>query len=107
MPAIPFEFYRVQGNYSRRAKFPKHGVKFFVVNLLCLHSNSYIDFKTKVFFSTTFAQKCKEIYERDPKSHSRYSISPSPYPLTKDSHNTGNFMPYSFLIVCGFFKVPH
>ena len=23
------------------------------------------------------------------------------YPLTKDSHNTGNFMPYSFRIVCG------
>ena len=28
------------------------------------------------------------------------------YPLTKDSHNTGNFMPYSFRIVCGFFNAP-
>ena len=26
---------------------------------------------------------------------------------TKDSHNTGNFMPYSSRIVCGFFNVPH
>ena len=34
-------------------------------------------------------------------------ISPSLYPLTKDSHNTRNFMPYSFRIVCGFFNVPH
>lgn len=34
MQAIPFEFYRMQGNYKRRAKFSKHGVKFFWVNLL-------------------------------------------------------------------------
>jgi len=34
-------------------------------------------------------------------------ISPSLYSLTKDRHNTGNFMPYSFWIVCGFFNVPH
>ena len=26
--------------------------------------------------------------------------------LTKDSHNTGNFMPYTFRIVCGFSNVP-
>ena len=26
---------------------------------------------------------------------------------TKDSHNTGNFKPYSFRIVFGFFNVPH
>ena len=26
---------------------------------------------------------------------------------TKDSHNTGNFTPYSFRIVFGFFNVPH
>ena len=26
--------------------------------------------------------------------------------FTEDSHNTGNFMPYSFRIVCGFFNVP-
>ena len=25
----------------------------------------------------------------------------------KDSHNTGNFTPYSFRTVCGFFNVPH
>ena len=29
------------------------------------------------------------------------------YPLTKHSHNTRNFMPCSFRIVCGFFDVPH
>ena len=34
-------------------------------------------------------------------------ISPSLYPLTKDSHNTGNFTPYSFRIMCEFFNVPH
>ena len=28
------------------------------------------------------------------------------YTFTEDSHNTGNFMPYSFRIVCGFFNVP-
>ena len=27
--------------------------------------------------------------------------------LTKDSHNTRNFMTYTFRIVCGFFNVPH
>ena len=26
--------------------------------------------------------------------------------FTEDSHNTGNFMPYSSRIVCGFFNVP-
>ena len=26
---------------------------------------------------------------------------------TEDNHNTGNFTPYSFRIVCGFFNVPH
>ena len=56
-------------------------------------------------FSTAFAQKCKVIYKRDPKSHARYiTVAIS---LTKDSHNTGNFMPDSFRIVCGFFNVPH
>ena len=28
------------------------------------------------------------------------------YTFTEDSHNTGNFMPYSFRIVCRFFNVP-
>ena len=28
------------------------------------------------------------------------------YTCTEDSHNTGNFMPYSFRIMCGFFNVP-
>ena len=28
------------------------------------------------------------------------------YTFTEDSHNTGNFMPYSFRIVCGSFNVP-
>ena len=28
------------------------------------------------------------------------------YTFTEDSHNTGNFMPYSFRIMCGFFNVP-
>ena len=28
------------------------------------------------------------------------------YTFTEDSHNTGNFMPYSFRIICGFFNVP-
>ena len=26
--------------------------------------------------------------------------------FTEDSHNTGNFIPYSFRIVCGFLNVP-
>lgn len=52
-----------------------------------------------------FAQKCKVIYERDPKSHARYITFANS--LTKDSHNAGNFMPYSFRMVCGFFNVPH
>ena len=28
------------------------------------------------------------------------------YTFTEDSHNTENFMPYSFRIVCGFFNIP-
>ena len=28
------------------------------------------------------------------------------YTFTEDSHNTGNFIPYSFRIVCGSFDVP-
>ena len=42
---------------------------------------------------------------------SPYLTSPTPpipyHTLAKGSHNTGNFMPYSFRIVCGFFNVPH
>ena len=29
------------------------------------------------------------------------------YTFTEDSHNTGNFIPFSYRIVCGFFKVTH
>ena len=41
---------------------------------------------------------------------SRYSPFYLTHPIhtpAKDSHYTGNFMPYSFRIVCGFFNAPH
>ena len=47
------------------------------------------------YFSTAFA----------PRSHARFINFTNS--LTKDSYNTGNFMPYSFRLVCGFFNVPH
>ena len=56
-----------------------------------------------------FAPKCKVIRERDTKSHARhipFPVTTHTQRLTKDSHNTGNFMPCSFRIVCGFFNVP-
>ena len=43
--------------------------------------------------STAFAQKYKVIYDWDPRSHARYITFANS--LT-DSHNTGNFMAYSF-----------
>ena len=60
-------------------------------------------------FLSSFAQKCKVIYEWDFMSHVRYCISPpiSAHTLTKDSCKTRNFIPYSSQIVCGFFNVPH
>ena len=51
-----------------------------------------------IFFSTSFAQKCKVIYERGPKSNARYITLAVP---THKGQNTGNFVPYSFRIVCG------
>ena len=33
-------------------------------------------------------------------------LYPHTHTLTEDSHNTGNFIPYSSRIVCGFFNVP-
>ena len=36
-----------------------------------------------------------------------FDLTHPTHTLAKDSHNTGNFMPYSFRIVCGFFNVPH
>ena len=57
----------------------------------------------------SFATKCKVIRERDTKSHARhipFSVPTHTQRLTKDSHNTRNFMPCSFRIVCGFFNVP-
>ena len=60
-----------------------------------------------VFVFATFAPKCKVICERDTKSHARHiPFSVRADALTKDSHNTGNIMPCSFRIVCGFFNVP-
>ena len=56
-----------------------------------------------------FAPKCKVIRERDTKSHARhipFSVPTHTQRLTKASHNTGNFTPCSFRIVCGFFNVP-
>ena len=45
--------------------------------------------------------------ERDIKSQARHiTFSVPAHTLTKDSHNTGNFMLYSFRIVSGFFNVP-
>ena len=59
-------------------------------------------------YTAWFAQKCKVIYERGRKSHARYITFPvDAHAVTEDSHNTGNFMPYSFRIVCRFFNVPH
>ena len=37
---------------------------------------------------SSFAQKCKVMYKRDV-----YHLPVPPHTLTKDSHNTGNFMP--------------
>ena len=39
--------------------------------------------------------------------HSIFDLTHPTHTLAKGSHNTGNFMPYSFRIVCGFFNVPH
>ena len=33
-------------------------------------------------------------------------LYPPTHMHTEDSHNTGNFIPYSSRIVCGFFNVP-
>ena len=62
-----------------------------------------------VLFFTAFAPKCKVIRERDTKSHARHIPFSEPthtQKLTKDSHNTGNFLLCSFRIVCGSFNVP-
>ena len=61
------------------------------------------------FGFSAFAPKCKVIRERDTKSHARhtpFSVTTHTERLTEASHNTGNFMPCSFRIVCGFFNVP-
>ena len=36
-----------------------------------------------------------------------FDLTQPTHTLAKDSHNTGNVMPYSFQIVCGFFNFPH
>ena len=49
------------------------------------------------FFLQLFAQRCKVICERNTKSNARHITFPVPaHTITKDSHNTGNFMPCSF-----------
>ena len=47
-----------------------------------------------------------EVGRQHVKALQAAAISPYwPHPPAEDSHNTGNFMPYSFRIVCGFFNV--
>ena len=61
------------------------------------------------FVFAAIAPKCKVICEPDTKSHARhitFSVPAHTQRLTKDMHNTGNFMPCSFRIVCGFFNIP-
>ena len=56
-----------------------------------------------------FAPKCQVIRGRDTKSHARhipFSVPANTQRLTKENHNTGNFMSCSFRIVCGFCNVP-
>ena len=60
------------------------------------------------FFFQILHRSARVICERDTKSHARHIPFSAPahaQRLTKDSHNTGNFMPCSFRIVCGFFNV--
>ena len=42
-------------------------------------------------------------FKRRPVLHALYTQFTH---FIEDSHNTGNFMPYSFRIMCGFFNVP-
>ena len=66
-------------------------------------------FEEVMFHFTAFAPKCKMIHEWDTESHVRhipFSVPTHTQRLTKDSHNTGNFMPCSFRIVCAFFNIP-
>ena len=66
-----------------------------------------------IVFLFCFCSFCTEvqkvIHKRDTKSHARhipFSVPAHTQRLTKDSHNTRNFMPCSIRIVCGFFDVP-
>ena len=75
------------------------------INIVLCSNQECHQYTFLFFFSTAFAQKCKLIYERYPKSHASYITFA--VPSHKDSHNTGNFMPYPVRIVCGFFNDPH
>ena len=60
-------------------------------------------------FWQLFHRSARVICERATKSYARHIPFSAPahaQRLTKDSHNTGNFMPCSFRIVCGFFNIP-
>ena len=62
-----------------------------------------------VLFCQLLHGSARVMCERDTKSHARhipFSVPAHAQRLTKDSHNTGNFMPCSFRIVCGFVNVP-
>ena len=71
--------------------------KFLLIwGLICRHSSILPTDLFHLHFTTIQARPLYEAY-----------VLGSVSVLTKDSHNTGNFMPYSFRIVCGFFNVPH
>ena len=72
------------------------------VMLFILTSISWNDIENIYFFNNF----CTEV-QGDIRVGPMQGISPLLYPLTKGSHDTGNFTPYSFRIVCGFFTVPH
>ena len=72
------------------------------------HWSHWMHTRVAIVFLQLFAQKCKVMCKRDTKSYARHINFPiTAHTLTKDSHNTGNFMPCSFRMVCGFFNVPH
>ena len=66
-------------------------------------------YKDDCFFFSRFCTEVQGWYANGTLSPMRgripFSAPAHAQRLTKDSHNTGNFMPCSFRIVCGFFNV--
>lgn len=94
----------LSGNPRNANKMSVHKVSTRWVDNRCVHFT--LLFQTFVVWGGTSA--CKGLLQA--AAISPYMTSPTPvlpHTLTKDRHNTGNFVPYSYWIACGFVNVPY